>query len=79
MFLLEDLFLVLKLKFLFYRKSKSHKGFKKSNLKVDGNSAALDIRMGVRVVNHIGDLFRPQPLRPGEIYRFSIMYMVRKK
>jgi hypothetical protein len=44
---------------------------KNSCLKVDGNGATLDIRMSVGVVDHVGNLFRSQPLGPthGEIIR----------
>jgi hypothetical protein len=31
---------------------------------VDGNGATLDIRMSVGVVDHVGNLFRSQPLGP---------------
>ena len=31
---------------------------------MDGDSTALHIRVGVRIVDHVGDLLRPESLGP---------------
>ncbi len=53
---------------------------KNSCLEVDGNGATLDIRMSVGVVDHVGNLFRSQPLGPthGEeklAFNVPVVYM----